>query len=62
MPPLLGISLWCLEMIFNIHTLTDEYADAWINGKGNTIVFFVLDAPTNIIIAMGTFSIALILA
>lgn len=54
--------LLAFEIILNIHTVTDEYADAWLNGNGNTIVFFVLDAHTNIIIAMRTFSIPPILA
>ena len=50
------------EVILNIHTLTDEYADAWLNGSGNTIIFFVLDAHTNVIVAMRTFTIPPILA
>jgi hypothetical protein len=45
------------EVILNIHTLTDEHADAWLNGSGNTIIFFVLDAHTNVIAAMKTFTI-----
>ena len=50
------------EVILNIHTVSDEYADAWLNGAGNTIIFFVLDAYTNIITAMRTFNIPPILA
>lgn len=50
------------EVMLNIHTISDEYADDWLNGNRNTIVFFVLDAHTNIISAMRTFSIPPILA
>ena len=45
------------EVVLNIHTLTGAHADAWLNGSGNTITFFVLDAHTHIIVAMRTFSI-----
>ena len=50
------------EVILNIHRLTDAYVDAWLNGSGNTIVFFVLDAHTNIIVAMRTLAIPPLLA
>lgn len=50
------------EVILNVHTITDEYADAWLNGSGNTIIFFVLDAYTNVIVAMRTFTIPPVLA
>lgn len=45
------------EVILNIHTISNEVVDAWLNGSGNTIIFFVLDAHTNIIVAMRTFTI-----
>ena len=45
------------EVILNIHTMTADHADAWLNNSSNTIIFFVLDAHTNVIIAMKTFSI-----
>lgn len=50
------------EVVLNIHTASDEFAEAWLNGKGNTIVFFVLEARTNIISAMRTFTIPIALA
>ena len=50
------------EVTLNFLAFDDEYADAWLNGNGNIIVFFVLDAHTNIIVAMRTFSIPPILA
>ena len=50
------------EVILNVHTITDEYADAWLNGSGNTIIFFVLDATTNVIVGMRTFTIPPVLA
>lgn len=48
------------EVVLNIHTA--EFAEAWLNGKGNTIVFFVLEARTNIIASMRTFTIPTALA
>ena len=50
------------EVILNIHTATSEQAETWLNGKGNPITLFVLDAKTNIIMAMRPFSIPPILA
>lgn len=50
------------EVILNVHTLTDANADAWLNGAGNTVIFFVLDAHTNVIVAMRTFTIPPIVA
>lgn len=50
------------EVVLNIHTASDEFAEAWLNGKGNTIVFLVLEARTNIITSMRTFTIPTVLA
>ena len=50
------------EVVLNIHTASEEFAEAWLNGRGNTIVFFVIEARTNIITAMRTFAIPTVLA